>query len=181
MNRLPKSLPALILAALCATAVHAQITATPPAEAPRAKPVPGQPADPKIVESIFTCLSQGLPKEWKKTWFVIRQTGSDASGATREFEADFFVATSMSDAKGAPLVPCGSAPVLEGVTALNDYLLPSQRRWTGATFTFTSEGKFDAAYDYTPRKPAAAAPAAAPAAKPAAKAAAKPAATPAAR
>lgn len=173
MKRCQRSLPALFLAALCATAAHAQVSSTPPAEAARVKPVPGQPADPKIVEGIFTCLSQGLPKDWKKTWFVIRQTGADASGATREFEADFFVATSMTDRKGKPLVPCGSGPVLEGVMALNDYLLPSQRRWTGATFTFTSEGKFDAAYDYTPRKPAPAAPEAKPATKPAAKPAAK--------
>ena len=170
MKRPSLPLFALLLAALCASAAHAQITPTPAAETQRPKPVPGQPADPKIVENIFTCLGQGLPKDWKKTWFVIRQIGADASGSSREFEADFFVATDMIDAKGKPLVPCGSGPVLDGVIALNDYLLDSQRRWTGATFTFTSEGKFDAIYDYTVRKPAPIAPEAVkPAAKPAPK------------
>ena len=170
MKRPIPPLFALLFAALCASAVCAQVTPKPAAEAQRPKPVPGQPADPKYIEDIFTCLAQGLPKDWKKTWFVIRQIGADASGSSREFEADFFVATDMIDAKGKPLVPCGSGPVLDGVIALNGYLLESQRRWTGATFTFTSEGKFDANYDYTVRKPAPAAPESVkPAAKPAAK------------
>jgi|SRR5579862_1465961 len=163
-SRLP--LLAVFPAALCALAVHAQIA--PGTEAQKPKPVPGQPADPKIIENIFTCLGKGLPKNWKKTWFIIHQTGADASGASREFEAEFFFATDMVDTKGKPLVPCGSAPVLEGVMALNDYLRENQRHWTGATFTFTSEGKFDANYDYAPVKPAPAAPAAATPAKPAA-------------
>jgi len=166
LSRLP--LLAVFLAALCAPAAHAQTA--PGTEAQKPRPVPGQPADPKILEGIFTCLSKGLPANWKKTWFIIHQTGADASGAAREFEADFFFATDMVDTKGKPLVPCGSAPVLEGVMALNDYLRENQRRWTGATFIFTSEGRFDANYDYTPVKPApAAAPAASAPAKPAAK------------
>jgi len=158
------SLLAVLLAALCAPAARAQIV--PGTEAQKPKPVPGEPADPKILEGIFTCLGKGLPAGWKKAWFVIHQTGADESGADRQFEAKFFFATDMVDTKGKPLVPCGSAPVLDGVIALNDYLRESQRRWTGATFTFTSDGKFNANYDYTPVKPA---PAAATPAKPAAK------------
>jgi hypothetical protein len=149
---------ALLLAALCAPAVHAQDAqnpaAPPAAEAPKPKPKPGDPADPQIIEKMFNCLAPGLPKNWKKAWIVVNEISRDEAGTSRNFEANFFFATSIKDSKGKKLTPCGADPVLEGVGALNDYLPENQRRWTGVTFTFASDGKFDATYDYTPRKPA---------------------------
>jgi hypothetical protein len=175
MKRPRLTLFALFFAGLCASAVHAQVTqkpeepqqpdTKPAAEAQKPRPVPGQAADPKILEKIFACLANGLPRGWKKTWFVINEIDRNEAGTSRNYEADFFFATNVKDTKGRKLTPCGADPVLEGVAALNDYLQEGQQRWTGATFTFTSEGKFDATYDYTPRKPAPAKPAVKPAAK----------------
>ena len=136
-------------------------------EAPAApERAPGQEPDPAILEGIFACIVEGLPKDWKKAWFVIRETGRSKDGRARSFAADFFYAVNVNHTKGRPLKPCGPERVLEGVGALNEYLPDGQRSWTRATFTFLSDGKYDVNYDYTPRKPK---PAAKPEAKPAAK------------
>jgi hypothetical protein len=176
MNR---SMFAVLFAVLCTPLAHAQdaqkpaappaAPAAPAAEVQKPRPV-GQPADPQIIEKMFNCLAPGLPKDWKKAWFVITETDRNEDGTSRNYEANFFFATSMNDSKGKKLLNCGADPVLEGVRSLQDYLPESQLRWTGATFTFSREAegvKFGATYDYTPRKPA---PAAAEPAKPAAKA-----------
>ena len=173
MKRRLLSLVPLLVFALSAPAAYAQDTqkaaaetekpaaeAAKPEPAPAPQPAPGQQPDPKILEGIFACLAEGLPKDWKKAWFVIRETARSKDGAARSYAADFFYATSVNDRKGKRLMPCGPEKVLEGVGALNDYLPDGQRRWTGATFTFLSDGKYDVKYDYTPRKPAPAKPAA---------------------
>lgn len=156
-------------AALCALSVHAQDPQKPepqpqtePQQQPEAPPAPGpgQERDPKIIADIFACVSEGLPEGWKKAWFVISEVERNVDGSSRKYEARFRFATSSNDRKGRPFKPCGAERVREGVVALNDYLPDSQRRWTGATFTFTSEGEFEIKYDYTPRKPAPARPAA---------------------
>ena len=162
------------LLALAAIAAQAQGAAKP-------EPSPGQPPDPKILEGVFACLAQGLPPDWKKAWFVIDEVGRSDEGTKRHFEANFFYAMSVDDVRGSPLTPCGAERVLEGVSALNAYLPEQQRRWTGATFSFTSEGRYDVKYDYSVRgsvmfKPAATEPAAETPAQPAARPAAKPAA-----
>ena len=166
---------ALLLGTLMAFAVHAQDpqkpapTADEARQEPAAKPAPGpgQEPDPKILESIFDCISVGLTPEWKKAWFVINETARDERSATRSFEAKFYFATTPNDNKGKPLRTCGGEKVIEGVKALNDYLPDGQQRWTSATFMFTRDGKFEAKYDYSKPKPAPAP--AKKAAKPAAK------------
>lgn len=169
MKYLPPFVPLIV--ALCTFSAYAQDPQKPAAEAEKpaaeaAKPeaaaerLPGQPPDPKILEGLFACIAEGLPEGWKKTWFVIRQTKVSADGKTRGFAADFFYAKNVNDRKGMPLTPCGVDPVLEAVGALNDYLPDNQQRWTGATFSFMGDGKFEAHYDFTPLKPAPAKPAA---------------------
>src|SRR5258706_14979251 len=144
MKRFPLLSP--LLCALFAFAVQAQDPQKP-------APGPGQEPDPKILEGIMTCLAEGLPPEWKRAWFVIHEIAPDAASAARRFEANFFFATDVRDRKGKRLRPCGAEPVLDGVVSLNAYLPESQRRWTGATFTFQSDGHYEASYDYSPFKP----------------------------
>ena len=170
MNRI--SMIALVLCALLASTVQAQDPQNPaagdaaaPGSAPAA--LPGEP-DPKIVEGIMACLGEGLPEGWKKAWFVMNEIGrsNDSEGATRQFEATFYYATDLNDTKGRQFKPCGANRIVEGVIALNAYLQPSQRRWGGMTMTFLLDGRYEASYDFTPRKPAPIVkPAAAPAAK----------------
>lgn len=155
---------ALLLGTLIAFAVHAQDPQKPAPKADEAKqepaakpaPGPGQEPDPKILEGIFDCLAEGLTPQWQKAWFVIRETARDERSATRSFEGKFFFANDANDAKGKPLRTCGGEKIIEGVKALNDYLPDNQQRWTGATFMFTRDGKFEAKYDYSKPKPAAA-------------------------
>lgn len=158
------SLAALLACSLLAFAVHAQeakksepATDKPAAAAqdPAAKPPPGpgQTPDPQIIESIVTCLASGLTPDWKKAWFVIRETDRNTAEGTRQFEGDFFYATNIKDAKGKRLQTCGAEQIVKGVSDLNDYLTPAQQRWTSATFTFLRDGKYDVKYDYTPFKP----------------------------
>ena len=139
---------ALVPGALLAFAVQAQDPQKPAA--------PGQEPDPKIVEGIMACLGEGLPEGWKKTWFVMNEIGrsSDSAGATRQFETTFYYATDPNDSKGRQFKPCGANRIVDGVIALNAYLQPSQRRWGGMTMTFLLDGRYEAAYDFTPRKPA---------------------------
>jgi hypothetical protein len=172
----------LLLAGSLAVILPAQAQEQKPAaEAPKPaagkpEPAPGQEPDPEILLGIMNCLADGLPPDWRKAWFVIKQTDRNAAGNAREFEATFFYATSENDTKGERLKPCGDgADVLDGVGRLNAYLPENQRRWSGATFTFFRDGRYGAVYDQTPfqMKPAATSPAAKPAAKSGAKPAAK--------
>ena len=181
MNRLSvAALSAAFAGALFAFAVQAQDpqkSAPKPEPAPAAaqepaakpQPGPGQEPDPQILEGIVNCLAEGLPQDWKKTWFVISEIDRDERKATRSFEANFFYATEPDDSTGRRLQTCGAERVIDGVKALNAYLTDSQQRWTGATFTFMRDGRFEAKYDFTPFKPAAAKPAAKPKAKSASK------------
>ena len=179
MNRI--STIALVLGALLAFAAQAQDPQKPAAGAAAQQdqapaPAPGQEVDPKIIEGIMACLGQGLPEGWKKAWFVISEIGREADGSTRQYEGTFFYATDPDDRKGRPFKPCGANRIVDGVLALNAYLQPSQRRWSGVTMTFLVDGRYEAAYDFTPRAAAPIKPLAEPAtttAKPTAKTAAK--------
>ena len=169
MKRLSST--ALLLAALLAFSVQAQDPRKPaaqePAEAPA--PAPGQEPDPKIIVGLMECLGEGLPEGWKKAWFVIQEINRDTASGVRQYEATFFYATDPADRVGRKLEPCGANRIVDGVVALNAYLQPAQRRWTGVTMTFSIDGSYDAAYDYTERKPTPAAAPAKAAPKPAAK------------
>jgi hypothetical protein len=152
MKRLSSTafLLAVLLAALLSSfGVQAQDPRKPAAPDPAAAPVPGQEPDPKIIEGIMACLGEGLPDGWKKAWFVISEIGRE--GETRQYEGNFFYSTDPDDRKGKPLKPCGANRIVDGVLALNAYLQPSQRRWSGVTMTFLLDGRYEAAYDFTPR------------------------------
>jgi hypothetical protein len=158
-------LAALILGALfAATTVRAQAPQNPDAKptadakqepAAPAAPRPGDQPDPKIIEDLMGCLATGLTEDWKRAWFVIRETGRDKTGKDRRYEGNFFYATDVNDRKGKRLKICGPEKILEGVGKLNEYLPGDQQRWTGATFSFYRDGRFEVAYDFTPPKPAA--------------------------
>ena len=162
MNR--TLLAALALGALVAITAHAQDplkpAATPPAgtkqepSAPAA-PRPGDQPDPKIIEDLMSCLAVGLTEDWKKAWFTIRETGRDKTGKDRSYEGNFFYATDTNDRKGKRLQTCGPEKIIEGIGKLNEYLPGNQQRWTGATFNFYRDGRYEVSYDYTPPKPAA--------------------------
>lgn len=160
--------PALLLGALFTLAVQAQDSRKPAAESAAASaPDPGQ---DKVIEKLMECLAEGLPEGWQKAWFTITEIGRKsnlAEGTTRQFEGNFFYATDPNDAKGKPLTSCGANRIIDGVLSLNNFLLPSQRRWTGVTMNFAIDGSYSAKYDYAATKPAPATSKATP--KPAAK------------
>jgi hypothetical protein len=158
------SLAAFLACSLLAFAAHAQEAkksepaADKPAAAaqePAAKPAPGpgQTPDPQIIENIMACLAAGLTQDWKKAWFVIKEIDRNVAEGARQFQGDFFYATNIKDTRGRRLRTCGPEKIIQGVSELNDYLTTEQQRWTSATFTFLSDGKYDVKYDYTPFKP----------------------------
>jgi hypothetical protein len=102
--------------------------------------------DPKIIQEIYDCLAVGLPAKWKKAWVVVTEVGE--SGTERQFEGKFFYALSAADKTGAPLLTCSAQQVAKGVVSLSANLPAEQRRWKGVTLTYTSDGKFNLAYDY---------------------------------
>ena len=172
------SLAAFLACSLLAFAAHAQDekksepapdkpAAAAQESAAKPAPGPGQTPDPQILENIVACLAAGLTQDWKKAWFVIQEIDRNEAEGARQFEANFFFATSIKDSKGKRLQTCGPEKIIGSVSDLNDYLTTEQQRWTSATFTFMNDGKYNVKYDYTPFKPRPAA--ATPAAKPAAK------------
>jgi hypothetical protein len=70
------------------------------------------------------------------------------SGQERQFEGKFFYATSAADKQGTPLLTCSAQQVAKGVVSLSAGLPAEQRRWKGVTLVYTSDGKFNLAYDY---------------------------------
>ena len=102
--------------------------------------------NPKAIQEIFDCLAVGLPKDWKKAWVVVTELA--VAGNERRFESQSFYADSSGAMAGKPLATCGAEVVAKGVFALSADLPAEQRRWKEARLTYTSEGKFDLAYDY---------------------------------
>jgi hypothetical protein len=151
----PTIVSALLLGALLAGNVQAQDPKPAAASAEAVKPGPGQEPDPKIIEGMMRCMAEGLPENWQKAWFVIRQIDVDPKDRSRKFEANFFFATQEVDKKGKRLQTCGAAKVLEGVAALNAYLPDEQKRWSGVTMTFFRDGRYQANYDMSPFMPTA--------------------------
>jgi len=110
-----------------------------------AVPSPAAPTaiDPKLIESIFACLSPGLPQDWKKAWIEITDVGAD-----KEKDSKFYVTNQYGDDQGEPLVPCNAPAVTRGILSLNEKLPPDRRAWTRARLVIDSEGEYELSYDY---------------------------------
>jgi len=139
---------AALLAAACLAFGATELPAQP--KEPAAGPDVKQEESPqeRIVGRIFRCIAEGLPQDWQRAWIEIREIERTRYATVRKYEATFRVATSETDTTGRPLVPCGSEEVVESVAELNGFLPEEQRRWTGATFAFYRDGRFEVKYDY---------------------------------
>jgi len=101
------------------------------------------PIDTRLIESIFACLSPGLPQDWKKAWIEITDVGAD-----KEKDSKFYVTNQYGDDQGEPLVPCNAPAVTRGILSLNEKLPPDRRAWTRARLVIDSEGDYELSYDY---------------------------------
>lgn len=139
---------ATLLAAACfalgAAALSAQPKETGAGPAAKEEESPQE----RVVGRIFRCIAEGLPQDWKRAWIEIRELERTLYATVRKYEARFRFATSDTDTAGQPLVPCGTEEVVESVADLNGFLPEEQRRWTGATFAFYRDGRFEVKYDY---------------------------------
>jgi hypothetical protein len=99
--------------------------------------------DTRLIESIFACLSPGLPQDWKKAWIEITDVGAD-----KEKDSKFFVTNQYGDDTGEPLVPCNAPAVTRGIVSLNEKLPPDRRGWARARLVIDSEGDYELSYDY---------------------------------
>ena len=125
--------------------------ATPPRQevalaAPSSAAVPAAPMaiEGKLIESIFNCLSPGLPPDWKRAWVEITD-----QGIGREKDAKFRVSNigHVTD-EGEPLVPCNAAALTGSIVGLNEKLPPERRAWTRALLVIDSDGEYELSYDY---------------------------------
>lgn len=108
---------------------------------------PSEP-DSKELEEIFSCMSAGLPSNWKRAWVVLSEKSNESG--SRSFDAAFFFSTSADDLRGRPLKPCDTLRVAEAVYELNKYLPGfEQRQWKEAKLQFGDDGSFTLSYDYT--------------------------------
>lgn len=103
--------------------------------------------DTKLIESVFNCLSPGLPPDWKRAWVEITDQGGG-----KERNSKFRVSNilDISD-EGEPLVPCNEQELTRRIVGLNDKLPPDRRAWTRALLVIDSDGEYELTYEY-PKK-----------------------------
>ena len=112
--------------------------------APSSVPAAPVPIDAKVIESIFFCLSPGLPQDWKRAWIEITDQGSG-----REKDAKFRVSNiGHVEDEGEPLVPCNAAALTGSIVGLNEKLPPERRAWKRAVLVIESDGEYELSYDY---------------------------------
>ena len=114
--------------------------------APSSAPAPAAPVaiEGKLIESIFFCLSPGLPQDWKRAWVEITDQGGG-----KEKSSKFRVSNIRdSNDEGEPLVPCNARELTGRIVSLNDKLPPDRRAWTRALLVIESDGEYELTYDY---------------------------------
>jgi hypothetical protein len=100
--------------------------------------------DAKLIESVFNCLSPGLPQDWKRTWVEITDQGGD-----KEKNSKFRVSNIRDgNDEGEPLVPCNAQELTRRIVGLNDKLPPDRRAWTRALLVIESDGEYELTYEY---------------------------------
>jgi hypothetical protein len=110
------------------------------------------PVNPQIATDIFSCMAPALPKAWRKTWMIVRQSGAGAN--ERHMEAEFYYTTSERDLDGVPLrgLACKRDELIDKIIALNQYLAPDKWGWTRVTVLYSTDDKgdiqFKIQYDY---------------------------------
>ncbi len=118
--------------------------AAPSSAASAAAPAAPLAIESKLIESIFNCLSPGLPPDWKRAWVEITDQGSG-----KEKETKFRVSNiGHVDDEGEPLVPCNAAALTGSIVGLNEKLSPERRAWKRALLVIESDGEYELSYDY---------------------------------
>jgi hypothetical protein len=98
----------------------------------------------KLIESIFNCLSPGLPPDWKRAWVEIIDQGGG-----REKQAKFRVSNiGHASDEGEPLEPCNARALTGSIVGLNEKLPPDRRAWSRALLVIESDGEYELTYDY---------------------------------
>jgi hypothetical protein len=112
--------------------------------APSSAPAAPVAIDAKLIESIFFCLSPGLPQDWKRAWVEITDQGSGKEKNSR------FRVSNIRDSidEGEPLVPCNAQALTGRIVGLNDKLPPDRRAWTRALLVIDSDGEYELTYEY---------------------------------
>ena len=139
-NPVVRSEPARPAAPAAATRQEVALAAPSSASAPAA-PVP---IEAKLIESIFFCLSPGLPQDWKRAWVEVTDQGGGKEKSSR------FRVSNIRDSndQGEPLVPCNAEALTGSIVGLNAKLPADRRAWTRALLVIDSDGEYELTYDY---------------------------------
>jgi len=112
--------------------------------APSSAPAAPAPIEAKLIESVFNCLSPGLPPDWKRAWVEITDQGGG-----KEKNSKFRVSNVRDVAdEGEPLVPCNAQALTGSIVGLNNKLPPDRRAWTRALLVIDSDGEYELTYEY---------------------------------
>ena len=112
--------------------------------APSSVPAAAVAIDAKLIESIFFCLSPGLPQDWKRAWVEITDQGSGKEKNSRFRFSN--IRDSIDD--GEPLEPCNARELTGRIVGLNATLPLDRRAWTRALLVIDSDGEYELSYDY---------------------------------
>ena len=111
---------------------------------PSSAPAAPVPIEAKLIESVFNCLSPGLPPDWKRAWVEITDQGGG-----KEKSSKFRVSNIRdNDDEGEPLVPCNAQALTGSIVGLNAKLPADRRAWTRALLVIDSDGEYELTYDY---------------------------------
>ena len=112
--------------------------------APSSAPAAPVPIETKLIESVFNCLSPGLPPDWKRAWVEITDQGGG-----KEKNSKFRVSNIRDvDDEGEPLEPCNAQELTRRIVGLNDKLPLDRRAWTRALLIIDSDGEYELTYEY---------------------------------
>ena len=112
--------------------------------APSSAPAAPVPIETKLIESVFNCLSPGLPPDWKRAWVEITDQGDG-----KEKNSKFRVSNIRDvDDEGEPLEPCNAQELTRRIVGLNDKLPLDRRAWTRALLIIDSDGEYELTYEY---------------------------------
>ena len=91
--------------------------------------------DAKTVEQIFSCLSPGLPAEWRRAWVEVSNAGGAPTGK-------FYFTTSLRREDGEEFTPCNAQEVARRIANLSEAGAQGGN-WRSARLLIDSEGAYE--------------------------------------
>jgi hypothetical protein len=100
--------------------------------------------DTKVAETIWGCLSVGLPEDWEHAFVLIKLNEPGAVNG----DVRYVVLRKGAEDKPEPFQPCDLSKPALTILEARQYLPEERRNWNGARIAFHRNGNFEFNYDY---------------------------------